>query len=272
MSDGSIIPGDPGGQMSYDGFDDEGSRDNRRLLLLGGGAALLVVIVIAYLVLKGGGGSGSPSSEVNLIPRGTPHSALTPTPTASPGAKGGTGKGGTNGGTKSGTKLPKKTHIKLGRDPFKVLYNTAVGAGAGGVPVSSTTVSPGPGTTTGGTGTGTVTGTGTDTGTGTGTGTVGIPTSPAEGGTPTAGPVTHGNPIWIELVATHGVKEAVFNVGYQDHKFRRFTVTAPGPGSTTGTIFDNEFALLSIQGNEVTIQVGDDTPFDLRKGVSHQLV
>ena len=52
----------------------------------------------------------------------------------------------------------------------------------------------------------------------------------------------------------------------------RFTVTAPGPGSTTGTIFDNEFALLSIQGNEVTIQVGDDTPFDLRKGVSHQLV
>ena len=102
-----------------------------------------------------------------------------------------------------------------------------------------------------------------------------VPTAPSQGGTPTTGAggvTTHGDPIWVELVATHGVKSAVFNVGYQNHKFRRFTVAAPAAGSTQGTVFDNEFSLLSIQGNEVTLQVGDDTPFDLRKGVSHQLV
>jgi hypothetical protein len=263
MSQPSILPGGvPGGGAGVPspyGDDEPEGADRRRLLLLGGGAGVVVLLLAAYLLLHGGG-SASPSST-GVIVRGTPSAAASPSAGTSGGA------GGPKAHQSPGTKLPPKSHTRFARDPFKALFSTTApatgagtvtGTGATGQPITTTTVGPAlppaPGSTPG---------------------TVVIPTAPSEGGTPssgTGGVTTHGSPIYVELIKTIGVKEAVFNVGYENHKFRQFTVAAPAAGSTQGTIFDNEFSLLSIQGNEVTIQVGDDTPFDLRKGVAHQLV
>ena len=75
-------------------------------------------------------------------------------------------------------------------------------------------------------------------------------------------------PQWIQLKRIHG-RTAVLDVGYRHHKFRRYAVQAPPPGSQQGTVFDKIFALIGIQNHTATIQIGEDTPFDLTKGVSH---
>jgi hypothetical protein len=269
MTESSILPGGvPGGggggvgvPTPY-GFDDEpGGGDRRRLMILGGIAGVVVLLLAAYLLLHGSGGGSSNDSSTGLVPRGTPNAAVSPSPSSTSGGN------GTKPQQSPGTKLPPKSHTRLARDPFKALFSTAppsAGGGAatgtdtgetgtGGAPVTVTTVGPEPVTSTG---------------------TV-IPGGPSEGGTPssgTGGVTTQGDPIWVELISTNGVKDAVFDVGYQAHKFRRFTVSAPAAGSTAGTIFDDEFSLLSIQGRQVTLQVGDDTPFDLHEGVEHELV
>ena len=95
-----------------------------------------------------------------------------------------------------------------------------------------------------------------------------------QGGTPppsTGNQGTSGAPLWVELLSVQGTRSATFDVGYAHHKFRRFKVIAPSPTSARGTVFDGEFALLGIQGDTVTIQVGDDTPFDLTPKVAHSV-
>jgi hypothetical protein len=226
---------------------DEGDGGNRRrLMLIGGVAAVVIIAVAAYMLLHK---SSSPTGTF------TP-----PKSPATAGHTGGASHGTTkSGSTKAGKVIPKKSRTTLVRDPFKPLVvapqSAAAGTSTGSNPVSTTTV---PQQST--------------TGTGGSTTPVIIPTTPSGGGQPTGGThgqTTSGSPLWIQLVSTQGTHAAVFDVGYAHHKFRRFKVIAPSPSSSRGTVFDGEFALLGIQGGEVTIQVGDDTPFDLTRGVAH---
>lgn len=239
MSDTSILPGAaaPAGGTAVPappGFDDEGGGDDRRRLFIIGGAILTVlIVVVAYLLLSGGSSSSdSGTPTTGLIPHGTP-AASASTPAAA---------GGSSSGAKhhAGTVLPRKVKPKL-RDPFKPLITVAV-PGAGTV-VGSTSVSPAPSSAPGT-----------------------VPTSPAEGGAPSK---SLGAPRAIRLLRVHGAKSALFEVSYAHHQVFRYDVVAPSATSQQGTVFAQDFALLGIQGSEVTIQVGDDTPFDLRVGASH---
>ena len=101
----------------------------------------------------------------------------------------------------------------------------------------------------------------------TGTAPVPQPTAPTTT-TPGSGNPANGSPIWIELMKTRG-RSAVFDVGYAHHSFRKFVVQAPKATSQHGTVFDKVFALIGVQNGQVTLQIGDATPFDLAKGVSH---
>lgn len=240
MSDTSILPG--AGAPAADAavpppplFDDEGAgNDRRRLMIIGGVIAGVLVLVVAYLLLSGGGSSSS-STSTGLVPRGTPHAV--PSAAGGNGATG--GQSGASGHGKAGTVLPKKSHTRLARDPFKPRVTLAV---AGDV-VGSTSVTPAPSSAPGT-----------------------VPTSPSEGGAP---PANLGAPQAVRLIRVHGAKSALFEVTYAHHKAYRYDVLAPSASSSQGTVFAQDFALLGIQGNEVTLQVGDDTPFDLKVGASH---
>jgi hypothetical protein len=164
-----------------------------------------------------------------------------PSPQPSSSATG--GKGAT------GTKLPKKTTTLFARDPFKALIVAQTLQAA--PPVGTVTV-------------------GSGNGDGSGSGFT-FPTSPSDGGTATSVPSIDGQPLSIELIRANGARDAVFDVGYAHNQVLRFDVLAPSPLSEQGTVFDGEFALLGIQDGEVTLQVGDDTPFDLRPGIVHRV-
>jgi hypothetical protein len=152
------------------------------------------------------------------------------------------------------TSLPKVAKHTSPRDPFQALVNPPVQTS--GAPASSTTVSAAPTVSTApSTGSTPVVVTG--------------PTAPAST-PPTApsAPPASGSPLSIQLTRTHG-QFATFKVVYSHHKFRMFNVQAPKPTSNTGTIFGKVFALIGVQDGEATVQIGDGTPFDLTKGVSH---
>jgi hypothetical protein len=262
MSETSILPtaadagsAAPGAPTPY--FDEEPGDDRRRLMIIGGIVAGVLVLVVGYLLLKGGGSSDDASG---LVPHGTPHAVASPATQGGSGQAGsGSGQAASGGGNKAGTKLPKQSNRRLAKDPFKPLI-----ADTGGSSGSSGTAGAGSGST----GTPTGTSTGTSTGTGTGT-TTGTPT-----GTDTGVPA--GSPTSIRLVSVEagasGAPTATFAITYRSHQVAKFTgIVAPAPGSKTGTVFANDFALLGIQGHVVTIQFGDDTPFDLKKGVNHIL-
>ena len=232
MSDASILPASDGGTPLPPDFDEGGGDDRRRLMIVGGIAAVVLVLIVGYLLFHGGGPS---NDNLGPVTRGTPPAALTsPTPAASPSAS-------PTGGPGAGTKLPKRTHVVFARDPFKPLIVVpTTGVGIGSVNVNGS----------GGSGGGFT-----------------FPSGGAAGGAPAVS-AADGPPLWIELIRTSG-SAAVFDVGYAHGKKFRFDVTAPAPTSVQGTVFDGEFALLGIQNGEVTVQVGDATPFDLHPGVSH---
>jgi len=97
-------------------------------------------------------------------------------------------------------------------------------------------------------------------------------TVPASGTTKTTGNgTTSGDPQWIQLESTKGTTKATFKVGYAGGKYRVYVVQAPKATSTTGTVFDTEFALIGVQHGSATIQIGDATPFDLPTGVAHKV-
>jgi hypothetical protein len=75
-------------------------------------------------------------------------------------------------------------------------------------------------------------------------------------------------PLWVQLINVHG-RMATFDVGYAHHKFRRYHVQAPLSSSRQATVFDKVFALVGIDGNIVTVQIGDDAPFPLVTGIAH---
>ncbi|MGN6474231.1 MAG: hypothetical protein ACTHK4_11375 [Mycobacteriales bacterium] len=244
MSDTSILPppgveagaGLPGEPVP--GFDDEPTGDRRRLLIIGGVVGVVLIAVVAYLLLKGGGSSSSPTAS-GLVPHGTPHAAAPP-----PGSnQGGSAHGSTGGGAKAGTTLPKKSTTRLARDPFKPLIS--LNAPAGNTTGSTTSDSPAPSQAPGT-----------------------VPTTPAQGGAPSA---AVGPPQAIRLLRVNGDKSAVFAVTYRHNKTYDFNVAAPSASSSSGTVFAQDFALLGIQGQEATIQIGDDTPFDLKRGVTHRV-
>jgi hypothetical protein len=194
--------------------------------------AVLLALVLVVVAFMALKGHGSSSQTLPPVVRGTPPAAQ-PAPSSSAAAG------------KTGTMLPKKSTKQLARNPFKPLISTP-GPGAGsassinGAPVTAVTP-PASG--------------------------VGQPTSPSQGGTAPVG----GHPQWIELVSTQGSSSALFAVGYAHNKVYRFDVAAPKAGSAQGTVFDGEFSLLSIQDGQATIQVGDDTPFDLRPKTVHSV-
>lgn len=227
----------------------EGGGDRRRLMIIGAVVGLLVVVAAAYLLLH----KGSPaSSDSSFVPHST-HAA----PPASSGKAPATGTKAPATGSATGkvattpVKLPRKAKAPQARDPFKPLILAPVAAGAGGATTTTTVTAP------------TAAPTGSTQTTPTGT----VP-APAPSQTTTGHGTTQGTPLWIQLMSVKG-DQATFKVGYAQHKFRRFIVQAPKAASSTGTVFDNVFALIGIQNGQVTIQIGDDTPFDLSRGISH---
>lgn len=246
MTETSILPTGAGTGVPAGPPDvaDEPTDDRRRLVIIGGAVAAVLVIVVGYMLLSGGGGSSAGTS--GAVPRGTPRTVTSPAsaPAGNGGSTGGGGQGassaGNNSAGKAGTALPKTSHRQLAKDPFKPLAVATTGGNKTG---STTTVS-GTATTTPGT----------------------VPTSPSDGGAPDA---SVGSPQAIRLVDLLGDSEAVFDVTYAHHQVFRFVVAAPPPSSPNGTVFAQDFALLGIQGRDATVQIGDDTPFDLKKGSSH---
>jgi hypothetical protein len=249
MSDTSILPGaGPSTESDVDmvppgtGVEEsESVGDRRRILIIGAVAGAIVLAVAAYMLLHG----GSSSSTQTFVPThagGTGHSAA-PTP-----RQGGSGNNG--GNSSKAPTLPKKAKHQSVRDPFKPLVLAPVTTDTG--PTTTTTVKA-PKTLPSTSPTTPVAPT--------------TPVSPPPSGT-SSPPTTGAGPQWIQLKRVHG-RTAVFDVGYRHHKFRRFAVQAPPAGSQQGTVFDKIFALIGIQNHGATIQIGDDTPFDLTKGVSH---
>jgi hypothetical protein len=238
MSDTSILPtADTGSAMPgvpAPLFDDDPGDDRRRLMIIGGIVAGVLVLVVGYLLLHGGGGSSDDATGV--VARGTPHAVSSPAHASTDGS----GKA-TDSGTKAGTKLPKASNRRLAKDPFKALVVPNKG------------------------GSGADAGTGTGVGTGVGTGT-----------TSAANVIPPGTPTAIRFVKltvdSSGNQVAEFAVTYSGpHSVAIFDEAPPAAGSTDGTVFANVFSLLGVQGSVVTIQIGDDTPFDLRKGASHSV-
>lgn len=266
MSETSILPGaepttDSGIGMVAPGTDVEesGGHDRRRLMIIGGIAAVIVIAAAAFMLLHKGG-SSSPSGAV---PPGVPATTTQSSGGSDQGAgTSATGKAasGKQDTTKQGgaVTLPKKAKQPQARDPFQPLVS-APESTSGGATSTTTVTAP---TTDGSTGTGSTTGTsptdGSTDGTTSGTGTT--------TGTGTTSSATA--PLWIQLMNVHG-RMATFDVGYAHHKFRRFHVQAPLAGSHQATVFDTVFALVGISGGQVTLQIGDDTPFQLATGIAH---
>lgn len=191
-------------------------------------------IVVGVLVLLIGylllKGGGSSDDSLGAVPRGTPHAVSSP---AGSGDDGSGDQGSKTDGTQAGAKLPKPSNRQLAKDPFKPLVVDPKTAKGGSSAAS---------------------------GAGAGTG--------ASATMPTGKPVSVR---FVKVVTDDAGKPlAEFVVTFAGpHAVATFDEAPPVAGSTKGTVFANVFSLLGIQGNVVTLQIGDDTPFDLRTGASH---
>jgi hypothetical protein len=238
---GEAPPTDSGVGMlpSNEDSDAADGGNRRRLMIIGTVAGLIILAAAAYLLLH-----KSPSSTPTsgAVPRGVVvvhHTTPAKSHTAAKGAK----------KTKS-VKVVKVAHGPQVVDPFAPLVTAPVATT--GAPASSSTV--------------TSSSTAPSTAPSTGTQPV---TTPSTGTTTTTGTgKTAGGPLWIQLMSASG-QTAHFKVGYAHHKFRDFTVLAPKASSDQGTVFAHEFALISVQSGQATIQIGDGAPFILTTGVSH---
>lgn len=217
----------------FDESADTGSR--RKLLIVGVAVAVLIAAVAGYFLTKGGSSatdSGFPVAHGKLPASSAKQHA---------------------GAVAKPIKLPKVFKGHVGRDPYKPLVTPPV------VAPSKAPSAPTGSNATGSTGstTSTTGSTGTSTSTGTTTG-------------------RHFHPVWIELVRTTGTRSATFVVGYSNGgSFVTKTfqnVDVPRAGSTVGTTFASQFALLSVQNGEATIQFGDGTPMDIAPGAANRLV
>jgi hypothetical protein len=244
-------------------FDDSEPADNRRkFMMLGAGLGAVLLLVAAYFLLFKGGSSPAPDAGF-VAPPVVPVTS---------------GQSGQPAATKP-IVLPKHYRGHVGRDPFKPLFQPPVASTSTGSSTTSssssttsstsTTTSP---TTTGTTPT--VTGTGTSTGTTgtTGTGTAGGHHANGGGGTITESstPPAYA-PIWIELVSIKG-RIANFVVAYSNGKSTKTVgyVNVKSPTNSLRTDFGRVFALLGVHPTFATVQFGDGTPFDLRKGFANR--
>jgi hypothetical protein len=208
---------------------DSAGGNRRRLMIIGTVAGVIVLAAAAYLLLH----KSSPSTPTAAV---VPHGVVSAPASTHPAAKTKTHTGGT-------TTVPKVGKKQTVRDPFLPLIaapvDTGTSTGSTTVPAGSTS-----------------------------------PTTPVTTPTPTPTSTTStgtgntGGPQWIELMSTNG-NTAVFRVGYAHHTFHNFKVQAPKASSDQGTIFAKIFALISVQTNEATIQIGDAAPFVLQTGTSH---
>jgi hypothetical protein len=249
MSETSIFPGvgttaEAGiGMVPPDGdVDETGGAGRRRMMIIGAIVGALLVVIVAYLLLHKG--SSTPATA-------TP--AVSPLTSSAP-ANSGSGAGKTH--TKAHTKVPRLAKQAAVRDPFTALITEPVVGAANPVSSSNVTAPPSPAASQSSAPTTTPS-----------TAPVVVVTTPTSS-TSSAPSITPGAPQWIQLMSVHG-STATFDVGYANHKFRRFAVAAPKPTATTGTAFDKEFELIGITDGTPTVQVGDGTPFDMKSGVSY---
>jgi hypothetical protein len=220
----------------FDGADDDGAAGaNRRKLFIAGGVAGAAVLVVAAFMLLHGGSSAS-SAGTGAVPHGTVKAPVAAAGTHASGA-----------GTK--TRLPKKSKVQAGRDPFAPLFSAPVTTGTAVGTTTTVGSSPAPVPTV--------------------SAPVAGPTPVPTPTAPAAGPL--GNPKYLQLLSTKGTHSATFRVGYKNHKFKQFRVTAPSAGATTGTVFALDFALISVKSDIATVQIGDGPPFQLSPGVARQL-
>jgi hypothetical protein len=258
MTETSILPGAvPSSDAGVDsvppgtGVEETEGDGNRRLKLIGLVVGVIVLAVAAFMFLH----KGSGSSDQTFVPHSTSSGPTKPV-AAAPSKPKPSGKSH-HGASGTPARLPKKANHSVVRDPFKPLVVAPVAAS--GAPSSTTTVSAPKATPTEPTTTPVTEPSTTPV------------TQPTDGGTTTVpgkGGQTKGAPLSIQLKGVSG-RKATFDVFYAHHKFRKFVVEAPKPSSNRGTVFDKIFALIGIQNGQVTIQIGDDTPFDLSTGVSH---
>jgi hypothetical protein len=245
MTETSILPVSSDNSQppngDYDGSDDGAAGANRRKLFIAGGVAGAVVVVVAAFMLLHGG-SSTPSAATGAVPHGTVKS-----PVAAAAGHG----GGAATKTKT-TRLPKKGKLQAGRDPFAPLFTAPVTTGTA---VGATTTTVGSNPTPNPTASAPVVGP--------------TPTPTTSPTTPPAGPL--GTPTYLQLLSTKGTHSATFRVGYKHQKFKQFQVEAPSAGSSSGTVFALDFALISVKADVATIQIGDGPPFQLSPGVARQL-
>ncbi len=232
MTETSILPisSAEGQPPSYDSQppEEDGAAGANRRKLLIAGGVAGAVVIAAAAFLLLHGGS-SASPAATVIPHGTPRAAAPVT------------KAKSVSHSKT-TTLPKKAKANPGRNPFIPLYIAPVTGGTAAGPTTTVSSAPSP------------------------TGTTPVTTVPTPA--PTAPTSGLGNPTYIQLLSTKGSQQATFRVGYPHHKFKRFVVDAPAAHSDTGTVFDTEFALLSVKDGIATIQVGDGVPFQLTTGIA----
>lgn len=230
-SDNAQPPGD-----HQDPEDGGAAGANRRKLFIAGGVAGAVVLLVAAFMLLHGG-SSAPATSTAVVAHGTPK-AVTPST-------------GTKLGGGTAIRLPKKSKVQAGRDPFAPLFTApdTTGTAVGTTTTVGSTPTAGP--------------------TAPVVGTSPTPTPTPTQTTPTSGPL--GSPVYVQLLSTKGTSSAKFRVGYHHHKFKQFDVQAPAAGSSSGTVFGNDFALLSVKRGVATVQIGDGPPFELAPGVARQI-
>jgi hypothetical protein len=209
--------------------------DRRKLLIVGGALGVVLLLVVAFFMMKGG--SSTPVSSGAPV---LPHPAA-----AAP-------KGGQPAHAAKPLKLPKAYKGHVGRDPFKPLY-VAPAPAPSAAPSGSASGSQDASGANGG-----------DPG--------GVGSTPVT--QPTTSTTSIGHPVWVELVKVNGTQSATFVVGYSNGKrltTRTFS-NVLAPKGSTGTIFAEQFTLLSIQNGEATIQFGDGTPMDIAPGAANRVV
>ena len=255
MTETTLLPGTAPDQTAIEApveFDQSNGGDRRRLMALGAGAGVVVIAAAAYFLVFHKS-STADSGPVTIPGRHVGVGALAhgvTTPAVAAGRSVGT----------PGTKLPKPAkHVSAGRDPFKALVVAPATGGSQAGPTTQVAGQTSAQASTPAAPSGTTAST---------TPVVVTPPSSNPGSGPQTGGGTTGAPQYIQLMSTKGERSATFKVGYADHRFRRFVVHAPKATSTRGTVFDGEFALIGIQDGQVTLQVGDATPFDLSRGIA----
>jgi len=248
---GGTVVEEPPADLSTPDVSGGDGGNRRKLLLVGGIVAVLILAAAAYfLFLKGG------STPVAAGP--VPHANV-------PASTGKSHSGSTKSAAgKGAVTLPRVSKHPVGHDPFSPVVvppaSTGTVSGAGNSGTGNASANQGGG----GTSTGTSTGTGTGTTTGTGNGQSTSPTQPTKTHKPAPMAAT-----FLEFdhaTAKTATFTLFFSNGAGRNRSETVKVKAPKAGTLQncnvqqtfcGTRFLKHYGLLSINGNTVSIQIGD---------------